>query len=87
MIAELNKELVAALHAVGGELEVVDPESQRTYFLVNSDTYRQAMEALRSQQDREAIAEGLLQMQAGEGKPLDQAFSDLRSRLGFSQAK
>ena len=88
MTAKLNKELAAALHAVGDrELEVVDPETQRTYVLVDSETHRRAMEALRRQQDRDAIAEGLAQMEAGEGKPLDQAFADMRSRLGFSSTQ
>ena len=86
--AKLTKELTTALHATGdNELEVVDPETQRTYFLVDSETHRQTMEALRRQQDRNAIAEGLMQMEAGQGKPLDQAFSDMRWRLGFPQAQ
>lgn len=88
MIIPLTKELAAALLATGkSELEVVDPETQRTYFLVDGDTHRRAMEALRRQQDRDAIAEGLAQMKAGQGKPLDQAFSDMRARLGFPQAQ
>lgn len=86
MIARLNKELMAAFHATGSnELEVVDPETQRTYFLVDSDTHLRSMEALRRQQDHDAIAEGIAQMEAGDGKPLDQAFSDMRDRLGFPQ--
>lgn len=88
MTAKLSKELVSALHAIGdGELEVVDPETQRVYVLVDCETHRRAMEALRRQQDRDAIAEGLAELEAGQGKPLDEAFSDLRSRLGFSPTK
>jgi hypothetical protein len=84
MIAKLSKELAAALQAsADGELEVIDPETQRTYYVVDGDTHRRAREALRRQQDSVAIAEGLSQMAAGEGKPLDQAFADIRSRLGF----
>jgi hypothetical protein len=45
------------------------------------------MEALRRQQDREAIAQGIAEMEAGQGKPLDQAFAEMRTRLGFPQAK
>ena len=88
MTAKLTKELTAALHATGNrELEVVDPETSRLYFIVDSETHRRAMDALRRQQDREAIAEGLAQMQAGQGRPLDQAFAEMRARLGFSLAK
>jgi hypothetical protein len=88
MTAKLTKELAAALHATGdSELEVVDPDTQRTYFVVDGDVHRQAMDALRRQQDREAIAQGIAEMEAGQGKPLDQAFAEMRSRLGLPQAK
>lgn len=88
MITKLSKEQAAALRATGDrELEVVDPETQRAYIIVDRDTHRRAMEALRRQQDRDAVAEGLSQMEAGKGKPLDEAFSDMRSRLGFPESQ
>ena len=84
MVTELNQELVEAFLAAGdNELEVVDPVTRRVYVLVDCETHRQAMDALRRQQDRNAIGEGLKQMQSGSGKPLDQAFSEMRARLGF----
>lgn len=84
MASQLNAELAAALHAAGdNELEVVDPRTARTYVLVDRETHRQAMEALRQKQDRDSIAQGLAQMEAGQGKPLDQAFDDMRERLNF----
>ena len=84
MVSELNQELVAAFLAAGdSELEVVDPVTQRVYVQVDCETHREAMDALRRQQDRNAIGEGLKQMQSGGGKPLDQAFSEMRARLGF----
>lgn len=43
------------------------------------------MDALRRQQDRDAIAAGLAQLKAGEGQPLDRAFQDIRTRLGLAQ--
>jgi len=86
MTAKLSKELTDALNASGtSEIEAIDPTSGRVYFIVDSDTHRQAMEALRQQQDREAIAEGIAQMEAGQGKPLDEAFEAIRGRLGFPQ--
>jgi len=88
MATELSKELAAALNATGeNELEVVDPDTRRKYFVVDADIHRRAMEALRRQQDRDAIAQGLAEMEAGQGKPLDQAFADMRGRLGFPVAK
>ncbi len=88
MIAKLNEELAAALNATGeGELEVVDPLTQRTCFLVDGEIHRRAMDALRRQEEHDAIAEGIRQMEVGEGEPLDEAFADIRSRLGFSQER
>lgn len=82
MTAKLTKDLSAALHATGeGELEVVDPETSRLYLIVDSDTHRQAMDALRRQQDRDAIALGIAEMEAGEGIPVEEARKLTRERL------
>lgn len=82
MTAKLTKELAAALHATGeGKLEVVDPETSRLYLIVDSETHRRAMEALQRQQDRDAIAQGIAEMEAGEGIPLDEARRLTRQRL------
>ncbi|MBW3539818.1 MAG: hypothetical protein KY476_06070 [Planctomycetes bacterium] len=82
MTAKLTKELTAALLATGaGELEVVDPETQRTYFVVDADIHRQAMDALCRQQDRQAIAQGITEMEAGEGIPVEEARELARERL------
>jgi hypothetical protein len=88
MITKLTTEQSAALHASGDhELQVVDPVTDRTYVLIDSDTHRQAMDALRREQDRDAIAEGIQQMAAGQGQPLDAALAEMRARLGFPQAQ
>lgn len=82
MTAKLTKELAAALRATGeSELELVDPETQRTYFLVEGEAHRQARQALRQQQDREAIASGLAEMQAGDGISVQEARKLTRERL------
>jgi hypothetical protein len=88
MIAKLTKEQIDALHASSDqELQVIDPDTQKAYVLVEREKHDRAMDALRRQQDREAIAEGISQMEAGLGKPLDQAMNDIRARLGFPQAQ
>jgi len=82
MPAKLTQELSAALHASGEDgLEVVDPTTQRTYFLIDGETHRRAMEALRRQQERDAIAQGLAEMEAGEAFPIEEARKRSRYRL------
>lgn len=86
MTVKLSKELADALHASGAyELEVVDPGTNRTYTIVDSDIHRQAMQALRRQQDRDAIAQGIAEMNAGKGTTLVEAFDDIRMGLGLRQ--
>lgn len=83
MTIQLSKELAAALHACGElQLEVVDPVTSRVYFIVESETHRQAMAALR-RQDCDAIAQGLAEMEAGQGLPVEEAFDSIRTRLGL----
>jgi predicted transcriptional regulator len=82
MTVQLSTELAAALHACGDlQLEVVDPVTSRVYVLVESETHRQAMAALRCQQDGDAIAQGLAEMEAGLGVPLEHAFDSIRTIL------
>jgi hypothetical protein len=82
MTLKLSQELADALNAAGkGELEVVNPNDNRVYFLVDGDTHRQAMDALRRQRDRDAIANGIAQMEAGEDTPLEEARKQTRERL------
>lgn len=67
MVTELNQELVAAFLAAGdNELEVVDPVTRRVYVLVDCETHRQAMEALRRLQNRNAIGEGSTKLETPE---------------------
>lgn len=86
MIAQLTQELTAALNATGhNELELVDPDTQRMYVLIDSHTYQLAKDALRSQQGREAITQGIAQLESGHGRLLDESFQIMRDRLGFTQ--
>jgi hypothetical protein len=82
MIKKLNKELIAALQASGDDvLEVVDPETLRVYVVVDANVHREAMEALRSQQDRQAIEQGLAELEAGSGMSIDESRRLTRERL------
>ena len=85
MTPKLSKELSDALDAnERGPLQVVDPSTERTYFIVEGKTHRQAMQALqqqRRQDDHAAIAEGIAQMEAGEVISLDEARKQTEERL------
>ena len=82
MTPRLSKDLADALNASGnGELEVVNPNDNRVYFVVDGETHREAMDALRRQRDRDAIAEGIAQMEAGDGISLREARKLTRARL------
>lgn len=85
MAPKLTDELSAAIDASESRsLEVIHPSTNRTYFIVDGDTHRRAMDALqqkRRQENIDAIAEGITQMEAGEGQPLDEAFDEIRSNL------
>lgn len=84
MTPKLSKDLADALNATGnGELEVINPNDNRVYFVVDGETHRQAMDALRRQRDRDAIANGIAQMEAGEGIPLEEAFNGIRAELNL----
>ncbi len=88
MTPKLSQELASVLRANSPDgLEVVDPVTNRVYVIVDCDIYRQAVEALRHQNDRNAIAEGLAQMEAGDGEPVEQAFEEMRERLKFPQPR
>jgi hypothetical protein len=48
---------------------------------VESDIHHRAREALRRQQDRDAIAQGIAEMEAGEGIPVAEARKLTRERM------
>lgn len=85
MTAKLNTESSDALHAAGdSSLEVVDPTTNRVYVIIDSETHREAMEALQRQRDIESLQRGIDQAEAGDGIPLEEADRRLRAQFGFS---
>lgn len=82
MVAKLSQELSEALHASGHrQLEVVDPQTQRVYVLCDREMHQHVKRVL----DREAIAEGVRQMESGETQSLNEAFEEMRIELGFDK--
>ena len=64
-------------------LEVNDPETSRTDVVGDSETHRNAMEALRREQDHQAIARGMAELESGHGVELTVALDSIREKLGL----
>ena len=75
------KEMADALHADNGDVRVIDPDTQRVYVLVDDETHKRAMEALRQREDLEAIQAGIADMEAGRMMSVDEAHERTRQRL------
>lgn len=84
MTAKLTADLQRELDAnAGGPIRLEDPITRAVYILVDEETHRRAMRALREQEDQAAIAEGIAQMEAGEGRPLADVDADMRRNFGL----
>ncbi len=84
MIVRLPKEITDELHATQGELRVTAPSTSRVYVLMDDETHRRAMHALRMQEDWEAIQEGAAQADRGETVSINEAKAKLNRQFGFS---
>ncbi len=84
MAAKLSKELSDALHSQDDlRLEVIDPQSNRVYFIVDADT----LSHLEGKSTHDAIERGLESVKRGEGRPLDEVATDIRAEFGFPEPK
>jgi excinuclease UvrABC nuclease subunit len=81
MNPELTQEMADALRAGKGEVRVTDPKTQQVYVLVDDETHRRAMEALRQQEDHRAIQSGLDDMQAGRSMSIEESHRRLDEAL------
>ncbi len=77
----LTPEQSAALQASEGDLRIVDPATQRVYVLVDDETHRQAMEALRKKDDLRAIQAGIEDMEARRTQSAEDARQHGRDEL------
>lgn len=80
MTIHLTPQIAAALQASENhQLELVDPQTNKVFVICDLEMHRKVKAIL----DRDAIANGIAQMEAGEGQPLDEAFEELRQELKF----
>ena len=69
MTTKLPDELRQPLQQNPKEVRLVDDQTHAIYFVIDEETHRRAMRALKEQEDNDAIAEDLQQMETGEGRP------------------
>jgi len=81
---EISKEQRAALQQNPEGVSCEDTVSARTYFLVEESVHLRAMQALKSQQDLNAIRRGVAQMEAGSRTSVEEVRRQLARELGFS---
>jgi len=81
-MVKLNEEVAQALMKCHGEpLTVEVSGSNRHYVIVEADVHRSVVEAAERQRIHESIKKGFEDIKAGLGKPVEDAFSDIRKRL------
>ncbi len=80
MSPKLSTELSDALQASKGELEFIDPATNRTYVVVEQAVLARAKAVLERQEqdDLAAIKRGLEDVEAGRTMPLDEASDSIR---------
>lgn len=81
-MVKLTEEVAQALMKCHGEpLTVEVPGSNRHYVIVDADVHRAVVLAAQKQRIHESIKKGFEDIKAGLGKPVEDAFSDIRKRL------
>ncbi len=86
MAAKLTTELADAVRTSSSSgLEVIDPSTNRIYVILDEETHRRAMEALRQQEDDwAAIQQGIGQADAGGSMSLADSEQQIREQFGFA---
>lgn len=78
----ITKEQREALALDPDGVELEDPETNKLYILADADLHREAMQALAKQKDREAIAAGIADMEAGRVESFEEVDRRIRAKLG-----
>ncbi len=84
MTPKLTNELQKAVDDHAGQpIRIEHPVTHKLYVIVDSDMHERAMQALRRQEDLNAIQAGVEAMEAGRTIPLAEADKRIREDLGF----
>jgi predicted transcriptional regulator len=81
MKTPLSDEQRQALDQQPEGIEVEDSQTQKVYFLTDAELHRRAMEALRRQEDHDAIQAGIDDMEAGRVMPYEEVSRRLHTHL------
>jgi predicted transcriptional regulator len=83
MTPKVTDEIRQALQHSNGPIRIEDEQTHQVYVVVDNDTHERAMQALRKQEDIDAIQAGIDAMEAGRTIPLAEADERIRQELGF----
>ena len=83
MITPLPDELRQAIEQHPNELRLEDEQTHAVYVVLDEETHRRAMKALKAQEDWESVQRGLADRQQGKELPLAEADAQMRKELGF----
>jgi len=64
-------------------LRFEDEETRAVYVLLDENTHRRAMRALREQEDWEAVQRGLADREVDHGQPMAEVDAEIREEFGF----
>lgn len=81
-MVKLSEEVAEALRASKGEPVSVDvPGFDRRFVVVDQATHDAAMAALELQKNVDLIRVGVNEMEAGLGRPFDEAMDDIKNKF------
>ena len=83
MTTKLPDELRQPLRQNPKEVRLEDDQTHAIYFVIDEETHRRAMQALREQEDWNSVQRGLEGRQQGHELPIAQADAAIRKELGF----
>ena len=85
MKTSLSDEQRQALDQQPEGIEVEDSQTRKLYFLTDAELHHRAMQALKRQEDRDAIQAGIDDMEAGRVEPFEEVDRRIREKLGLPQ--
>lgn len=84
MAPRISDELQEAADAQVDRHVVVEHEcTQKVYYLYTGELHLRATRAMQAEDDNQANAEGLRELESGQGRPLHEVDADMRKEFGL----